>query len=189
MNSFYTYAFLREDGSPYYIGKGKNDRIDSPKRNINLPPKDRRIYLKQNISEEEALKHEIYMIAVFGRKDIGTGILRNKTDGGEGVSGWVANERQKEKLSQSLKGKPKSAEQREKMSQSQKRRWELRKDRSVSQETREKMSKSQKGRIHSPESRKKMSESQSGKNHPLFGKKHSPETRKKMSESHKKKWI
>jgi hypothetical protein len=44
------------------------------------PPKDksRIIFLKQNITEEEAFKHENYMIAVFGRKDLGTGILHNK---------------------------------------------------------------------------------------------------------------
>jgi hypothetical protein len=27
------------------------------------------------LREEEAFKHEIYMIAMFGRKDVGTGIL------------------------------------------------------------------------------------------------------------------
>jgi hypothetical protein len=88
MNQFYyTYAYLREDRTPYYIGKGKGDRIHSTNRTYK-PPKDksRIIFLKQNLSEEEAFRHEIYMISVFGRKDNGTGILRNLTDGGEGVS-------------------------------------------------------------------------------------------------------
>ena len=51
-------------------------------------PKDKKriIYLKKNLTEEEAFKHEKYMIAVLGRKDLGTGILRNLTDGGEGFS-------------------------------------------------------------------------------------------------------
>jgi hypothetical protein len=55
----------------------------------NKPPKDksRIIFLKQNLTEEEAFRHEIYMIAVFGRKDLGTGILHNRTDGGDGSSG------------------------------------------------------------------------------------------------------
>lgn len=89
MNNFYPYAYLREDGTPYYIGKGRYRRAYSTNRTLNVPPKDRIIFLKQNLTEEEAFKHEIYMIAVFGRKDLGTGILRNKTDGGEGGSGRV----------------------------------------------------------------------------------------------------
>ena len=84
---YYTYAYLREDGTPYYIGKGKKDRVYSKQRIINKPKdKLRIIFLKQNLTEEEAFKHEIYMIAVFGRKDLGTGILRNMTNGGEGAS-------------------------------------------------------------------------------------------------------
>ena len=84
---YYTYAYLREDRTPYYIGKGTGKRIYKTDRRVK-PPKDksRIIFLKQNLTEEEAFKHEKYMIAVFGRKDLGTGILRNMTDGGEGSS-------------------------------------------------------------------------------------------------------
>ena len=88
MNNFYTYAYLREDGTPYYVGKGKGSRITQDHKH-HKPPKDisRIIFLKQNLTEEDAFKHEIYMIAVFGRKDLETGILHNKTNGGEGTSG------------------------------------------------------------------------------------------------------
>jgi hypothetical protein len=88
---FYTYAYLREDRTPYYIGKGKGRRLyKKGKGEVGKPTdKSRIIYLKQNITEDEAIKHEIYMIAVFGRKDLGTGILRNKTNGGDGVSGMI----------------------------------------------------------------------------------------------------
>jgi hypothetical protein len=84
---YYTYAYLREDRTPYYIGKGKENRIYCKNRTYK-PPEDKSkiIFLKQNLTEEEAFKHEKYMIAVFGRKDNGTGILRNMTDGGEGCS-------------------------------------------------------------------------------------------------------
>jgi hypothetical protein len=87
-NRFYTYAYLREDRTPYYIGKGTKNRLYIKKKCEIKPPKDksRIIFLKQNITEEEAFKHEIYMIAVFGRKDLGTGILHNRTDGGDGAS-------------------------------------------------------------------------------------------------------
>lgn len=88
-NRFYTYAYLREDNTPYYIGKGAGYRAYYKYKNQIKPPKDksRIILLKQNLTEEEAFKHEKYMIAVFGRKDLGTGILHNRTDGGEGSSG------------------------------------------------------------------------------------------------------
>jgi hypothetical protein len=94
---YYTYAYLREDRTPYYIGKGRGRRIHSTKR-IVKPPKDKSkiIFLKQNLTEEEAFKHEIYMIAVFGRKDNGTGILRNLTDGGEGASNQGTPEQRRE---------------------------------------------------------------------------------------------
>ena len=110
MKKYYTYAYLRENGAPYYIGKGKEYRINSNQRNIK-PPRDKSkiIFLKQNLTEEEAFKHEIYMIAVFGRKDLGTGILHNRTNGGDGVSGRILSEETKKKIGEankiSLKGK------------------------------------------------------------------------------------
>jgi hypothetical protein len=98
---------LREDRTPYYIGKGTGKRIYKKEKGQIRPPRDksRIIFLKQNITEEEAFKHEIYMISVFGRKDLSTGILHNKTNGGEGPSGAVRSEEYKRKRSQSVKGK------------------------------------------------------------------------------------
>jgi len=84
MNNYYTYAYLKENGTPYYIGKGKGNRcFDGRGKNCNLP-KDRSkiIKLKKNLTEKEAFKHEIYMIAVLGKKCDGTGILMNIADGG-----------------------------------------------------------------------------------------------------------
>jgi hypothetical protein len=101
-NIFYTYAYLREDKTPYYIGKGKNYRAYYKKKNEIKPPRDksRIIFLKNNLTEEEAFKHEIYMIAVFGRKDLGTGILYNRTDGGEGATNQIRTEEHKNALLQ-----------------------------------------------------------------------------------------
>jgi len=126
---FYTYAYLREDGTPYYIGKGKGNRAYRKRYRGVKPPKDKSkiLYLKQNISEEEAFKHEIYMIGVFGRKDLGTGILYNKTNGGDGISGVVFTEEIKRKLSESRKGKKLSNETKKKLS-------ELHKGRKLSEE-------------------------------------------------------
>jgi hypothetical protein len=101
MKEYYTYAYLREDGTPYYIGKGKNGRAYVKNRRTK-PPKDRNriIFLKKNLSEDEALKHEKYMIDVLGRKDLGTGILHNRTDGGEGTFRRVISDEEREKMRQ-----------------------------------------------------------------------------------------
>jgi hypothetical protein len=95
-DSFYTYAYLREDGTPYYIGKGKGRRAFRKEgRAIKTPPREKILLLKTGLTEEEAFRHEIYMIALYGRKDKGTGILYNFTDGGEGVSNPSPSTRQK----------------------------------------------------------------------------------------------
>ena len=171
---YYTYAYLREDKTPYYIGKGKGNREYKRSRNDIRPPKDksRVIYLKQNLTEEEAFKHEIYMIAVFGRKDLGTGILRNRTDGGEGVSGRILSQESRRKISEANKGNTNCL------------------GKTHSEESRKKMSESQKGntkmlgKTHSEETKRKMSDSSKG-NTNFLGKTHSEETKRKMSESHK----
>ena len=98
---YYTYAYLREDRTPYYIGKGKKNRMHKKGRGEVYPPKDKSkiLILKQNLTEEEAFKHEIYMIAILGRKDLRTGILRNKTNGGEGCSGAVRSDEYRKNIS------------------------------------------------------------------------------------------
>ena len=109
MNDYYTYAYLREDGSPYYIGKGRGRRAIIPHYGTGAtrpPTKDRILYLKKNLTEEEAFRHEIYLIHVLGRKDIGTGILRNLTDGGDGSGGYKHTEEHKKYMSEKLKGRP-----------------------------------------------------------------------------------
>jgi hypothetical protein len=170
---YYTYAYLREDKTPYYIGKGKGDRIYSKQKYIK-PPKDksRIIYLKQNLTEEEAFRHEIYMIDVFGRKDLGTGILHNRTGGGEGMSGAIRSDEYRKKMSEAKKGHTVSEETKKKMSEAQKgktmpkeskkRMSEAKKGHIVSEETKRKLSEANKGKIFSEESKRKMSESSKG---------------------------
>ena len=99
MNNYYTYAYLREDGTPYYIGKGKNKRVYVKARTVPLPiDKSKIIFLKKNLTEEQALKHEEYMIFIFGRKDLGTGILRNRCEGGKGTPKRVISEEEREQM-------------------------------------------------------------------------------------------
>lgn len=89
---YYTYAYLREDGTPYYIGKGKGRRSYQKHNGFYPPSKERILLLKQNLTEDEAFRHEVYMISIFGRKDLGNGILYNKTDGGRGCSHKIMTE-------------------------------------------------------------------------------------------------
>ena len=85
-NSFYVYAYLRENKKPYYIGKGKGSRAYSTCRVIPKPKElSNIVFLRKNLSEEEAFYWEKLYIKRYGRKDINTGILRNLTDGGEGT--------------------------------------------------------------------------------------------------------
>lgn len=117
---YYTYAYLREDKTPYYIGKGKNDRVYK-KHMVPIPPENRILFLKKNLTENEAKKHEIYMIYVFGRKNNKSGILRNLTDGGEGSSGRKLSKETIEKMSIAAKNRKISDEGRKKLSERSKR--------------------------------------------------------------------
>jgi hypothetical protein len=93
-NRFYTYAYLREDRTPYYIGKGCGKRIYKKYKGEIHPPRDksRILLLKTSLTEEEAFRHEIYMIYIFGRKNLGTGVLHNRTNGGDGSSGRIVSQ-------------------------------------------------------------------------------------------------
>jgi hypothetical protein len=103
---YYTYAYLREDKTPYYIGKGRNKRAYQKHDYFSPPPKERIIILKKDLTESQAYQHEIYMISVFGRKDLGTGILRNKTNGGDSPPIFLGHtEESKEKIRNSCKGR------------------------------------------------------------------------------------
>jgi hypothetical protein len=181
MNNYYTYAYLREDKTPYYIGKGKGKRIYQKGKGQIKPPRDksRIIFLKQNLTEEEAFKHEIYMIAVFGRKDLGTGILHNRTDGGEGISGLVHTEETKRKIGKIKKGninclgRVLSEETKRKISEAlqgrvlteehKKNVAEAGKGKVISEETRRKLSEIRKGRILSEETKRKISRAMKGR--------------------------
>src|SRR6266478_5701562 len=80
---YYVYLWLRTDGTPYYVGKGKGNRAFNLHRK-DKPPADRnRIRMFPMPDEDTAYAYEIYFIDFYGRKDTGTGILHNRTDGGD----------------------------------------------------------------------------------------------------------
>jgi hypothetical protein len=120
---YYVYAYLRKDGTPYYIGKGKNKRAWS-KHSFSIPKDQSQIIiLEKNLTEIGALAIERRLIRWHGRKDKGTGILINHSDGGESPIGRICSETEKQKISAANKGKPawnkgipRTAEDRAKMS-------------------------------------------------------------------------
>lgn len=166
---FYVYAYLRskdsdrgKKGSPYYIGKGSKFRAYTrTQRTCPAPKSDEYIvFIQEGLTEKEAFRLECFCIGLYGRIDIGTGCLWNRTDGGEGASGFIRTPEMLRKQSLAHKG------------------------RRVSQSTRLKMAKAKRGRRHSQPTREKMSQSASGANNAFYGRKHSEESRRRMTESH-----
>jgi predicted RNA binding protein with dsRBD fold (UPF0201 family) len=202
MNEYYTYAYLREDGTPYYIGKGSDKRITRRVKRDTRPPKDksRIIFLKQNLTEEEAFKHEIYMISVFGRKDLGTGVLYNRTDGGEGVSGRIVTDETRNKIRQKLKGKEFTDTRRKNISDGLRGKsavWNIgntyTKGKKLTEEHKRKLSERQKGKTFTEEHKLKISKSLTGRKlseeqkekitKSLIGRKQSEETKNKLKKA------
>lgn len=105
-SGFYVYAYLRKDGTPYYIGKGQGKRAWAKSDRTVFPLKDfsNIVILEHNLTNIGSLAIERRMIRWYGRIDNGTGILRNKTDGGDGNCGWIPSEEVKKNISKGRTG-------------------------------------------------------------------------------------
>lgn len=173
---FYVYAYLRKDNTPYYIGKGCNFRAWQSVKG-HRPPKDKNkiVILEKYLSDVGSLALERRMIRWYGRKDIGTGILHNKTDGGDGANPGLKT---RKKISEKGKLRIQSAETRLKQSKAATERWK-------SQELRDKQSITvsefwiDKTRIKSKESIEKMVRTNTGRKR----KPCNEETKQKISNS------
>lgn len=189
--NYYIYFYLRQDFTPYYIGKGSNRRA-WVKGNVEIDkPKDKSkiIIVEQNLTEIQAFILERYYIRWFGRKDLETGILRNKSDGGYGGPSSLEG---RVKLSNNKKewwteGRRKEQSEKIKNSinpfHSYSRTEESTKARSLSQkewwteERRKKKSDQMLGTIRSDISQRTI-----GENNPMFNKKHSRKTKELQRE-------
>jgi hypothetical protein len=188
MKNYYVYKYLREDGTPYYVGKGKGNRAYLNGRSTPKPPQLDRIHLiKENLTEEEAFALERKLIAEYGRKDLGTGVLRNLTDGGEGVSGRIANPESIKKRVVKNTGKKRTLEQKKRMSQAQLVRKQ--KSKEEQQVISEKISANRKGKGTAPKSKEhkdKLSQLNKGKSPGLRSEETKQKMRKPKSEAHRK---
>jgi predicted GNAT superfamily acetyltransferase len=85
---YYIYAYLRKkDFTPYYVGKGCSKRAWMKHNNVKTPNNKQLIVIMEfNLTELGAFALERRYIKWYGRKELNTGILLNRTDGGEGAS-------------------------------------------------------------------------------------------------------
>lgn len=126
MNIYYVYGLFEYcNDLPFYIGKGKSDRLnqhaakarqkEGDRYDLPVYRKIRKINYKfdalkffEGLSEEDAHDIEIFLIKKYGKKTDGNGILYNISDGGDGLSGRVMPEDEREwrKKRYSGKGNP-----------------------------------------------------------------------------------
>lgn len=106
------YQHRRKDtGEVFYIGIGKSERRAYDKTRRYKPWKD---FVKNHEYEveithkdiilEEAASIEKYLIAFYGRRDLGQGPLVNMTDGGEGVKNLSKESRSKMAVNKGMFG-------------------------------------------------------------------------------------
>jgi len=114
----YVYCYLKEDGTPYYVGKGVGKRAWAKHVTVDVPSHDRIIMLAENLEEEEALTLEKKYIAEYGRADLNEGPLLNKTSGGQrGTLGIVRSDEYREKQRMAQSGKKHTEEHKKKISE------------------------------------------------------------------------
>jgi hypothetical protein len=221
-NSFFVYELYDETKKePFYVGKAAyphrpyehieeayGTRISIKNRHkLNTIKKivkeNHNILIKivfSSTDEQSALDEEIRLIALYGRKDLKTGILTNMTNGGDGITGHIHSQHSRKKISEALKNRPKEIRRQaaEKIKG-----HTFNKGRILSEEHKNKISKANMGRKidrditgennpfynknHSEISKEKMSiwksENYKGENNPFYGKNHSTESKQKISKN------
>jgi len=196
----YVYGEYEFEYEPFYVGKGYGGRCmrhvqdyiletDTNKMKTNKIKKiiretgDIPIIIKyiEHINESHSFYLETDMIKNIGRKDLKLGPLTNLTDGGEGDSGRVMTEEQKQKIRVAHLGLHPDEKTIKKMSESQKKRWE-----NLDDEYKKQWSEDIKNR-YTPEKRKLLSEQMQGDGNPNFNNKWDDNQKEIASKRQKKK--
>jgi hypothetical protein len=176
---FYVYEHLRLDTKAvFYVGKGSKGRCKAHAgRNTwwrSIVAKHGFEYKIRLTTDSEELAFLAEQELIDQHRKLGHTLV-NMTDGGEGMSGHKMAPESIKKLSDKLRGKPKSEAHKKALAKSRLG-WK------ASEEVKRKMSETRKGRVshmrgktHKEETKRKISEAIKGDKNPFFGKTHTPE--------------
>jgi hypothetical protein len=196
--TYVVYSHLDDEGKTFYVGIGKKRRSlvvanrssfwknYTKKHCVSGKPKVQIDH--DNLTWEQACEYEKFWISIYGRRDNGTGVLVNMTDGGDGEQNLSPSTIKR--MSEAGKKRPPiSEETRQKLRESSKGRLHT-------EEAKRKISETKKILVNTPEYKLKMSKALKGKKMPPFtdewrqklisklkGRKVSEETRKKIRDS------
>ena len=164
---FYVYCYIRSKDSingpkysPYYVGKGTGKRTITNRGRSVQTPKDRSliVYIQEGLTEDEAYSLETYCIGLYGRIDLGTGILRNMSAGGRGAPDVIFSKERRRKISAIHKGAKRSDSHKQILIEARQR----------------------EGRWKGEKNPKFGGDAVRGELNPMWGKQHSEETRQKI---------
>lgn len=110
---YYVYTYLDENLKPYYVGMGCKNRVIAKHLYVSVPPFNK-IIVEDNLTQIQAWDREIELIAQYGREHLGTGPLKNLTEGGPTQkSGWAHSSQTKKVISIKNTGKIRTLEHKE----------------------------------------------------------------------------